>query len=344
MLTETIGFGVIAVGGIGSLHARNIAARVPGARLVAVTDIDPARAECVAREHSAVACASYTELLDRSDIEAVIVASPSSTHVGLTIAAVKAGKHVLCEKPLTCTVAEADEVVAAVQTGDVVARVGFQRRHDPDWRRAASLLRDGRVGRPRLYFSSYREREPLDGDHLRDLMIHGNIHDLDAARWMMGEIEEISVIGQSIDGAPIADGAPVENLVTTLRFANGAIGVIDNGTNARFGFECKAEVVGSEATLRVGNSQTPAVDELRGGNRSTPYPADSAERFDRAYVHLIADFCSTIRGAAPSGASVSEGRAALVLALAAEKSLLSGRPVRLDHHGATADVQYRIAE
>ena len=344
MSSETIGFGVIAVGGIGSLHARNIANRVPGARLVAVTDTDPARAEGVAAEHSAVACASTAELLARSDIDAVVIASPSPFHAEATVAAVDAGKHVLCEKPMTCTAAEADQVVSAVATADVIVQVGFQRRHDPDWRCAAALLGNGRIGRPRLYLASYREREPLDGDHLRDLLIHGNIHDLDAARWLMGEIDEISVIGQSMTGAALADGAAVENLVTTLRFSSGALGVIDNGTNARFGFECKAEIVGSTATARIGNSQSPAVIELSDGGLTRPYPADSAQRFDRAYVHLIADFCATTRGGAPSGAAVSDGRAALVLALAAEASLLGGRPVRLRHRRGPTGIEYETAD
>lgn len=344
MTTEGVRFGVIAVGGIGSLHATNIARRVPGARLIAVTDIDQTRARVTAQELSADLCSSSAALFDRSDIDAVVIASPTSTHYDLTIEAVKAGKHVLCEKPLAGEIEATGEIIAAVQASNQVVQVGFQRRHDPDWRAAADRLHSGDVGAPRLYFSSYREREPID-DLLRDLLIHGNIHDLDAARWMVGEIDEISVIVQTVDGTTVAAGGQVENLVTTLRFANGAIGVIDNGTNARFGFECRAEIVGSEATLRIANREMEGVEILREGFLAKPYPADSAERFDRAYVNLVADFCAVIRGdQARQGASVFDGRAALVLALAAERSVLTGKRVRLDRLAEAPYVEYRILD
>ncbi|WP_033288531.1 Gfo/Idh/MocA family oxidoreductase [Amycolatopsis jejuensis] len=345
-MSGPIGFGVVAVGGMGAVHARNLAHRVPGAHLVAVTDIDAGRAKRVADELGAVACASYADVLARPDVDAVVVATPTALHGEQTIAAVHAGKHVLCEKPMTADLAEADRVVAAVEESGVVVRVGFQRRHDADWCHGAALVRDGRVGAPRLYFASFRERELFDGDALRDLLIHGNIHDLDAARWLLGEIDEISVVGQAINGGSVAEGAPAENLITSLRFASGALGVIDNGTNARFGFECRAEVIGSEATLRIGDSQGPAVTELRAGAMTQKLPADAAERFDTAYVALLADLCAAIRGepeAGSMGATAAEGRAALVLALAAERSLIEGRPVRLEHGGEPAAVAYQMA-
>lgn len=342
MSAQPVRFGVVAVGGIGSLHASNIATRVSGARLVAVTDIDGARAERVAAKHSALACASYADLLAREDVDAVVIAAPTPAHADLTVEALRAGKHVLCEKPLAGTLAEADRVAAAVEASGLVVQVGFQRRHDAVWRDAVRLVRSGQVGRPRLYFASYRECEPYDGDDLRALLIHGNIHDLDAARWLMGEIDAVSVIGQSFDATPVPQGGQAENLLTTLHFSNGAIGVIDNGTNARYGFECAAEVVGSEATVRITNTGTPPVELLRAGHTSTAHPVDSAQRFDLAYVALVEDFCVAVRGGQGQGASVADGRSALVLALAAETSLLEGRPVRLGRRGDGAHLEYFV--
>ena len=344
MTRNSIGFGVIAVGGIGYLHATNIAQRVPGARLVAVTDSDHTRADRVANELSADVCEDVEGMLARDDIEAVVIASPTSTHADFAVAAIEAGKHVLCEKPLSYTVEEADRVAAAVERCSGIFQVGFQRRHDSDWRNGVDYLRTGRLGRPRLYFSSYRERVPLDGDNLTDLLIHGNVHDLDAARWVMGEIEEISVVGQSLKDTAVADGGPVENLVTTLRFTSGALGVIDNGTNAKFGFECKAEVIGTEATMRISSSEMGALELLSYGNASKTVASSSAERFERAHVELIADFCHGIRTGSLVGASVYDGRASVALAHAAEKSIKDGRPVRFSHSGSSPETGYLASE
>ena len=161
MSVSPVGVGVIGTGSIGRLHAHNLATRVVGGRLIAVHDADDHRAARLAGELGTDVCPSAEALIAHPNVDAVIVATPTPTHAALTVAAIEAGKHVFCEKPLAQSAAQADEVITAAERAGGHVQVGFQRRFDPDYTRVIELLDAGELGRPRLYLSSLREPAPL---------------------------------------------------------------------------------------------------------------------------------------------------------------------------------------
>lgn len=157
------------------------------------------------------------------------------------------------------------------------------------------------------------------------LFVDVTIHDLDTARWMVGEIDEVTTFGAALSDPAFAQAGDLDHAVVALRFANGALGVIDNSRAAGYGYECSTEVVGSQATVRVGNHRRTHLDWLTPGTASVDHVADFTERFRLAYLHELEGFAEAIRGDRPVAVTGEDALAAFVLERAAERSLREGR-------------------
>jgi predicted dehydrogenase len=306
---------VVGLGRIGRLHAANLAGRVAGGELAGVVDAVEGVARRVGEEHGVEWSTSLADLLP--GVAGVVVAAPTAFHADLVERAVAAGVPVFCEKPLGFTVEQARRAAAGV------AQVGFQRRFDPDWLELAGALEGGQLGELALFRCSHRNPAEPRGD-LGDLFVDVTVHDLDAARWLGGEVA--SVFAEQRPGAACI----------SLRFESGALGLIDVSRRAGYGFDCSAELVGSRATART---RTPAgVELLRDGLAHTPLPVDHAARHGAAYVAELRHFAAVVAGAAarsgaavggaaPRAASGDDAVAALRLALLARRSAATGAPL-----------------
>jgi myo-inositol 2-dehydrogenase/D-chiro-inositol 1-dehydrogenase len=302
---------VVGLGRIGQLHAANLAGRVPGAELAGVVDALEAVARAVGERHGVRWSNSLDELLPNAD--GVVIAAPSCLHVELIERAAAAGRHVFCEKPLGFDVDAATRAVAVAQRAGVALQVGFQRRFDPGWLALRASLDTDELGELALLRSSHRNAVS-PARELGDLFVDMAVHDLDAARWLAGEVAELHALERS-GTATIA-----------LRFESGALGLIDLSRRAGYGFECSAELVGARATARTG--QANEVELLRDGAARSPLPADHAQRHEAAYVAELEHFAAVVLGAAPAGADGEDAVAALKLALRARRSAATRTPGR----------------
>jgi myo-inositol 2-dehydrogenase/D-chiro-inositol 1-dehydrogenase len=300
---------VVGLGRIGQLHAANLAGRVPRAELAGVVDTLEAVARAVGERHGVRWSTSLDELLPNAD--GVVIAAPSSLHVELVERAAAAGRQVFCEKPLGFGVEAATRAVAVAQRAGVALQVGFQRRFDPGWLALRASL--GELGELALLRSSHRNAVSPPRE-LGDLFVDMAVHDLDAARWLAGEVVELRALERA-GTATIA-----------LRFESGALGLIDLSRRAGYGFECSAELVGARATARTGHAV--AVELLRDGAVRSPLPADHAQRHEAAYVAELEHFAAVALGAAPAGARGEDAVAALKLALLARRSAETRTPGR----------------
>ena len=296
---------VVGLGRIGRLHAANLANRL---RLAGVVDAVESVARAVGDRHGVPWSTSLDELLPRA--RGVVIAAPTALHAELVSRAAAAGVDVFCEKPLGFTVDEARRAVEAAR--GVRLQVGFQRRFDPDWLALADALRSGSLGGPTLFRCSHRNRTEPSGS-LGDLFVDVAVHDLDAARWLGGEVAELHAWERP--GAACI----------SLRFESGALGLIDVSRRAGYGFECSAELVGTGATMRLG--RTSGTELLRHGHALSPLPGDHAERHAAAYVAELEDFAKLVAGADSHGADGEDAVAALRLALLARRSAVTGAPV-----------------
>ena len=207
-------------------------------------------------------------------------------------------------------------------------QVGFQRRFDGDWRALKSALDDGLLGTLEQFRCSHRNaRPPKAAAQLGSVFVDVASHDLDAARWLGGEVAEVYAQAGSADAAAA---------VLVLRFEHGGSGLVDVNRRAGYGFECNAEVVGSEATMRCGYQERRGGTELlRDGRTCAPLAQDHAERHAGAYVDELDHFAEVALGRTAPQVSGDDALAALQLAELAAHSAALGVPVaaQVEHVG-----------
>lgn len=322
----TVRVGVIGAGIMGADHANTVHRKLSGAELVAVTDVDGSRAQSVADATGAAVPVDGFALIDDPSVDAVVIASHDSTHAELTLAAIKAGKPVLCEKPLAPTVAESAAVVDAelAAIGDAVplVSVGFMRRFDPGYVRMKNALRAGRVGAALVVHGYSRGVSSAPGA-TSELSITGSaIHEFDCVPWLLDSpITEVSWhAGRQSSGV---DPVLRDPQVLLLRTADGVLTTVEVFLNARYGYDVRCDVVGEHGTLALTEPATMLVDADR--SRGYDYPADWRPRFAEAYRAQLQGWVDSIAAGVRSPlASGQDGLTATVVAQAMIASMLDG--------------------
>jgi myo-inositol 2-dehydrogenase/D-chiro-inositol 1-dehydrogenase len=327
---------------MGRVHASNVVEKIPEAELVRVVDANEGAARSAAERLGGLGWSTeYGDLLADPDIDAVIIATPSPLHAEMVEAAAAAGKHVFCEKPLALDPLRNRQVAEAARKAGVKLQVGFHRRFDPDYREARRRIAGGEVGDVYLWRTSHRDVEPPPVGYLKGsggLFKTFTLHDLDAARWMVGEIEEVTAVGAALSDPDFERIGDVDTAVVTLRFASGALGVIDNSRVARYGYECSTEVLGSEATLRVGSHRRFSVESLDPSGCRRDHVANFVERFEVAFLAEVESFVRAVAEDAEPAVTGADAAAAFAVAQAADRSFREGKPVRLRTLAGSAGV------
>ncbi|MBI3183877.1 MAG: inositol 2-dehydrogenase [Myxococcales bacterium] len=327
---------VIGAGRIGRVHAENASFRVPGAEVVAVADVMRSAAEaCAARVRAQKATDRIEEVLADHSVDAVVIASSTDTHARLIAEAARSGKHVFCEKPIDLDLEKIDAAIAEVKRAGVLFQVGFNRRFDPSFQKARELVQAGKVGEPQLLRITSRDPKPPPIDYVKvsgGLFADMTIHDFDVARWMMGdEVEELFAFSGNLVDPAIREVGDIDTAVVSLRYGSGALGSIDNSRRAVYGYDVRVEVFGSDGVVQVGNlpPSTVTVGGV-GGYRSDGPLFWFIERFEQAYVNELRHFVDCVsKGIAPS-VGAADGRAPVLLARAASRSLAERRPLKVE--------------
>ncbi|MDP9181013.1 MAG: Gfo/Idh/MocA family oxidoreductase [Chloroflexota bacterium] len=326
---DSLGFGVIGVGAIGRLHAEHLAARIPCARLVAVADINIPAARAAAERLDVAAYPNHAALLADPGVTAVAICTPRETHAPIIKDAAAAGKHIFCEKPLAGSLEEIDDAMAAVARAGVMLQVGFNRRFDASFAHVHDTIAAGGIGAPQIIHIVSRDPEPADGRASRtpaDLILETTIHDLDMARYLAGsEITSVHALG-----LPASEPGRLEGAIIVLSLATGVVATIDNHLRSAFGYDQRLEVFGTAGALSIAN-ETPHRATLAGkAGIIDPLPLHFfAERYVDSYIAELSAFARCVAEKTAPPVTASDGRAAVVAALAALDSLREGRPVAL---------------
>jgi scyllo-inositol 2-dehydrogenase (NAD+) len=329
-----LGVGVLGVGEMGKRHAENLRRLVPEARLVAIADASAARAQQVAAELEIEDWYGTLEaMLERKDLDAVLVATPDKFHAQAVAIAARAGKDVLCEKPLALNLAEARAALDAVSQAGRHLQVGFMRRYDPAYTAAMKRIDAGEIGVPVVFKSIGRDKDgpPLAAyePNVNGMIFYTNsIHDFDLARWLMqDEVSSVHAYTTTAIRPEVAKYGDVVASVVNLSYRHGAIGNVESYAQAVYGYDVRTEIVGSKGSILVGSlQQTPAVFlTARSGEQSLV--DHFLARFADAYVAEVRDFVQNVlRDHAPR-VTGEDGLRALAIAVAAEKSYLQARPI-----------------
>lgn len=322
--SEEIRVGVIGAGGMGARHATNLSARVTGARVAGVTDLDRERAGKLAGECGGATFESEGDLIRSEDIDAVVIASPDATHAGLALECLEHEKPVLCEKPLATSAEDARRVVdAEVALGQRLVQVGFMRRYDPQHVAVAEAVAAGAIGSPVLFKGVHRNLAAHPGATSESILFNSAVHDLDSARWFLdAEIEEVSV-----RGADTAGTGALDLQVIQLSLENGRLADIEVYVNAGYGYEVDAEVVGDRGTVRLAPADAPVL--RRGRRAGHEVEGDWLQRFPRAYEIEARRWVGSLHAGELTGPDAWDGYMALVAVEACVAAVRSGSAERL---------------
>jgi myo-inositol 2-dehydrogenase/D-chiro-inositol 1-dehydrogenase len=325
---------LVGAGRIARLHAGNVAASVTRLRLVAVADPAADAAAALAADFGGDPLEDWRELLDRDDVDALVLCSPSAIHPEQIAAAAEAGKHVFCEKPIAADVESADRAVAAAEAAGITLQIGYNRRFDRSFASLRNTVATGRIGKPVIVRITARDPEPPSRaylEHTPGLLVDTTSHDLDLVRFVTGaEIVEVTSRTASLVSADAAELGLADTAVTTLTLDSGALAVIDNCWFSSYGYDQRLEVHGTEGTVEARNevSETTVVADAAGFH--TPVlPYFFLDRYGPAYVRELEVFADALEGA-PVPVTGRDGRQALAASLAAIRSAVDGRAVRLD--------------
>ena len=333
----TVLVGLIGAGRMGAALAHHLAFSVETAEFVAIADPITKNAQKLGRQcRVSDIYTNRKQLLNRTDIDAVVIATPTNTHVDLVKDAAAAGKHIFIEKPLALTIAECDEAITAVANAGVKMQVGFMRRYDPAYVLAKKQIDAGVIGQPVMFKAIGRDpwrtslefaRRQNSGGLIADMAVH----DFDAARWLMGsEVVRTYSEGACLVFPELRDVDDIDNAVINLKFENGAVGNVDVSRNAIYGYDIRTEIIGSEGSLFIGDLQNTATWVLTKNSIAHDVIPDFMARFGEAYIAEITDFVEAIEKNRDVQVTADDARAATAVAIAATRSLDQGRPVMVN--------------
>jgi len=324
--------GLLGAGRIGKVHASAISSH-RDSTLVAVSDAITESAEKLTAEYGGEVRESQ-QIIDASDIDAILIASPTDTHSDFIEAATAAGKAVLCEKPVDLDLARARDCLKVANANGKPVMVGFNRRFDPSFAAMKNAADAGEIGNSELLsITSFDPAPPpleyvkVSGGLFRDMAIH----DFDMANFIMAAMPEtVTAVGTCIVDGEIGTAGDVDTAVTTLTYADGRIAVIKNSRRAVYGYDQRAELLGSEGMLQVQNvTESTLVKSTQAGVSSAKPTYFFLERYMPAYIAEWAAFVQAASNGDAMPVTLEDGVAALVIAEAATLSMQSGQPVKL---------------
>ena len=324
--------GLLGAGRIGLVHAKAISAH-PQSKLVAIADVVKESATKLAGQYGAEARSNEAVIGDAA-IDAILIATSTNTHSDLIEAATRAGKAVLCEKPVDLSLARAQACRAAAAATGRPVMIGFNRRFDPNFAALKAAVDRGEIGKSELLsITSFDPAPPPvayvqgSGGLFRDMMIH----DFDMACWMMGSAPQtVTAIGTSIVDPEIGKAGDVDTAVVTLRFADGRIAVIKNSRRAAYGYDQRIELLGAEGLLSAGNVLENTVSKAtKAGVVSAKPEYFFLERYMRSYAAEWAAFVEAVNTGSAVPVSLDDGVNALAIAEAAALSAKTAATVAM---------------
>ncbi len=339
-MKAAIGVGLIGCGRAGRIHGRCFGGRIAGARLVAAADPDGNAAQQAARDFGADNWyTDYRRLIDDSAVDAVVIVTPTNFHREIVVAAAAAGKHVLCEKPMALTVEECSEMIEAADRARVKLQIGFMRRFDAGFRAARQAIENGEIGDVVLVKSlthgpSVPQRWMYDVAASNGPLAEVNSHDIDTLRWFSGsEISEVYALAGNYRCPEARSEFPdfYDNVVVSARLKNGSQGVIEGAVSVSYGYDSRAEVLGTKGVLFVGGlAERPLTVCSASVQVQQPIVKSWRTLFSDAYEAEDAGFIEAILEDRPPEVNGIDGLRAVEVVNAGNRSIREARPISLE--------------
>ena len=337
-MTEPLRMAVVGVGRMGALHAETLAA-LDSIHMVAVADAEAGVASRIAALIGARGYTSLEELTEREDVEAWLIATPTTTHPAVVEAGLGAGVHILCEKPLALDPTESERLGALAAARDTVLQVGFWRRFAPPWVAARQAIVDGAIGRPLMLRLAQWDADPPPASFCDPLTSGGlaidcGVHEFDLVGWMTGlGIETVTARNLPLVDPAIGEVGDVDTLVAMLDLDGGAVATVDLSRNCRFGDDVRTEILGENGAifvdlLPVGRTRLADADGMRviAGSETDDAFVEGIKGQAEAFARVVTGSPIDVPGAVDSTLAVAVGRAV-------QRSAFAGTPVNVDSVG-----------
>jgi myo-inositol 2-dehydrogenase / D-chiro-inositol 1-dehydrogenase len=329
--------GIIGAGRIGQLHAENIIHNFNNVTIKSISDpyLDVQWANSVGIEHT---YKDHTSILNDTEIEAVLICSPSHTHSKLIIEAANQGKDIFCEKPIDLDPNAIKQALSVVEKNKVKLQVGFNRRFDPNFVQIKQHIVKGEIGIPHIIKITSRDPEPPNPDYIKDsggMFLDMTVHDFDMARFLAAsEVTEVYARGAVLVDPKIGEQGDIDTAIITLSFANGVIAVIDNSRKAAYGYDQRIEVFGSKGCTQAENNRQTNTTLLTEHRVQTDKPLFFfLERYKEAFKDEMGSFLKCLIDDLAPSVTGHDGLMPVLIALAANQSMKENRPVSLGEVG-----------
>ena len=336
-MTARLKIGIIGAGRIGKIHAENIARFIPQAQLEGIADINlsPEQENWAKNLGARIVSRDPKDLLKEPSIEAIVICSSTDTHADFVVAASEAKKQIFCEKPIDLSVPKVKNALEAAKKAGVKLQIGFNRRFDHNFARVRQYTLAGEIGAVHLVKITSRDPAPPPPAYVAvsgGIFMDMTIHDFDMARFQAGsEITEVYTAGAVLVDPEIGKAGDIDTAMITLRFANGAIGVIDNSRKAVYGYDQLVEVFGSKGAAAAENDTPNTVRLFNEKGVSGEKPLYFfLERYKQAFIDEMVSFIDSVQNNKPAAVSGEDGLENMYAALAAGKSLKEKRPVTIE--------------
>ena len=328
--------GIIGAGRIGKVHTESISNFVRNARIKIVADpfMNDQTAQWLKSMGVENTCTDYHDILNDPEIQAVLICSSTNTHSPISLEAIAAGKHVFCEKPIDHDLTKIKQVVEALKGSNIKYQVGFNRRHDHNFAAVKQAITDGKVGDVHIIKITSRDPEPPSAQYAAvsgGMFLDMTIHDFDMVRFLAGcDAEEIYVQSAVLVDPAIGEAGDVDTAVITLKMENGAIAVIDNSRRAAYGYDQRAEVFGSKGMVATANDTLSTAVLSNGDGVTGEKPLYFfLERYMQSFATEVKGFINAIENDTDTLVGVEDGLKPVLMGIAAKKSVLEHRPVKL---------------
>ncbi len=322
----------LGAGRMGMTHLHNLVS-IPGVHVLVVADTRLAAAQNgAAIVRAERASDDLDAAIHASDVDVVLIGTPTNTHADLIEKCVRAGKPVWCEKPVALTLEDTMRVVGAGESSGVPVMIGFMRRFDPGYAAAKRKIEAGEVGRIERFRAISCDFTPPPLAYVRTsggIFVDMLVHDFDLARFLVGEVEQVSAWGSVLIDPGYADAGDVDTVVAMLRFTSGALGVLEGSRRTTWGYDIRTEIAGSQARLVIEAPQKTPLLTSRGLGYAGDHYESFPDRFAAAYRAELDYFFECLRAGTAPAPGVRDALESLRVALAATKSMSEGRPVKV---------------
>lgn len=328
--------GVIGAGRIGKIHIQNIVHDIPEVEIKTVADTFPENMKDWAQKLNIPEITDdYREILKDPEIGAVLICSSTDTHSLLIIEAAKAGKHIFCEKPIDYDLTRIQNALDEVSKAGVKLQIGFNRRFDHNFKQVRNLIKEGKVGDVHIIKITSRDPAPPPIEYIKvsgGMFMDMTIHDFDMARYLAGsDVVEVYAQGAVLIDPAIKEAGDIDTAIITLKFENGALGVIDNSRKAVYGYDQRVEVFGSAGCITVSNdTDSSAVLSNNEGVVAEKPKYFFLERYMDSFRQELKDFFDALLNNKETPVSGIDGLKPVMIGIAAKKSLEEGRAVKVE--------------